>query len=121
MPLSPNPETEHMIEVLLQSIKVGAVDVLGLDEERAKMLADVVATRFFEEFGGSMHYIPKGITFNSSKLHEAIWTDFNGRNHRELQVKYGLSLPFIYSLLKREAARHRAESQPVLPGISTTP
>lgn len=118
--MSCEPKTEHMIESLISIIDVTAQQMLQIDKDRAAMLADMVATRFFKEFGGGQHYIPSGLVFNSSKLHRQIWADFKGRNHAELQDKYKLSVQYIYKIIEREAARQTRQNQGTLPGLDAT-
>ncbi len=114
------PETEHMIETLQLIVREQVAAVTGLDDEIAKLVADETATKFFAEFGGSMHYLPAGKVFRSSKLHREVWKAYNGNgNYRDLQKQFGLSLPHIYVIIKREAARLKADRQATIPGLES--
>ena len=114
------PDTEHMIEMMQFFVREQVMAVTGVDPEIAKMVADEVATKFFAQFGGAMHYLPSGKVFRSSKLHREVWKAYDGKgNYRELQKKFGLSLPHIYVIVKREAARVKADSQGTIPGLET--
>lgn len=66
-------------------------------------LADELARRLAPRIGG--RYVPKGMYRSGWEQRvardQAIWAKFNGRNHRELQVEFGISRRLLYSILSR--------------------
>lgn len=109
-----------MIETLQSIIREQVAGVASVDPEVAALVADESVTKFFEQFGGSMHYLPVGRVFRSSKLHRAIWDAYTGANYSELQKKFGLSLPHVYVIVKRERARDKKNRQAGLPGLESS-
>lgn len=86
----------------------------ALDEETASQIANELANRLAEHWGGSMFYVTK---HNAWQYHErdlAIWEAFNGNNHFELVQKFNLSLPYIYEILARMRKEYQDRSQPDL-------
>lgn len=79
-------------------------------------IAEALALELVEDmrlkFGGGLIYFPKGQDYERSVRDAAIWREFNGRNHRELALRYGLTINAIYDILSR--ARARAGRQSVL-------
>lgn len=73
----------------------------NLDDYQATKLASQVAQEIAEDFGGEVIYIPKGMLLLLSKRDLAIWQEFNGKNHNELARKYGVSVPWVYKIVKR--------------------
>ncbi|MGX2951620.1 Mor transcription activator family protein, partial [Ursidibacter sp. B-7004-1] len=45
--------------------------------------------------------IPKGILVQLSGRDWKIYHEFNGNNHKELARKYGVSVPWVYQIIKR--------------------
>lgn len=110
-------------ELLLESLAAIAGDVTtrvleDLKPEVAKLLADEIATRFSDEWGGETYYIPKGRVFRRSAIYRQIWDRFTGSNALELKREFGMSLQHIYRILARERERDRAERQLPLSGVA---
>jgi Mor family transcriptional regulator len=110
-------EGELLLESLAGIVVEAAGKVLELKPEVAKMFADEVATRFSEEWGGRVRYIPKGRVFRTSALYRQLYERFNGKNVKELANEVGVSEIHMYRILARERARDRAERQAPLPGV----
>lgn len=116
--LKPSP-AEHLLETLVALVADEAVRVLGVKREVAATLGEEVADRFAAEFGGGLLYLPKGRVFRASRMRRQIWEAFTGANQAELVKQFGVSLPYIYSVLAKERERDRAERQQSLPGVSS--
>lgn len=115
------PKGEELLESLVGIVSEAAARVLEADPEIAKLLADEVATRFSDEFGGSFCYLPKGRVFRTSALHRQIWERFSGSNHGELAREFRLSVVHVYRIIAKERERDRSERQPGLPGLPGLP
>ena len=76
-------------------LSIKGAQAMGLEGEE-------LSTKALELFqfhcGGLVLYIPKGCS-NNSYRNKAIIAEFNGKNHRELARKYGVSVQWIYSIL----------------------
>ena len=70
---------------------------LGLPETIAMPMADELAKGLSNEIGGL--YITKREI--RSTRNDAIRRDFNGRNHREVSRKHGVSVATVYRILGR--------------------
>ncbi|WP_330166238.1 Mor transcription activator family protein, partial [Escherichia coli] len=51
--------------------------------------------------GGQNVYFPMGMVWKVSQRDREIFREFNGRNHHELARKFGVSLQWVYSVVKR--------------------
>ena len=51
-------------------------------------------------WGGQNIYFPMGLSYILSKRDRQIYAEFNGNNHSELARKYGISLQWVYKLIK---------------------
>lgn len=90
------------------------IHTTNLDEQTASQIANELANRIAEHWGGSMFYVTKQNTWQYHERDLAIWQAFNGDNHFELVQKFNLSLPYIYEILARMRKEHQGYSQPDL-------
>lgn len=81
-------------------VSEAARETLGASEETASALGTDVAMRMIEQWGGQQLYMPKGIRIEASRLHQQIYQEWKGRNHRKLARKFGISLQFVYRVIK---------------------
>ncbi|MCF6758290.1 DNA-binding protein [Pseudomonas balearica] len=89
-----------LLNDLAEQVASAAQETLGITEEVASALGTDVAMRMVEQWGGQQLYMPKGIRVEAARLHQQIYEDWKGRNHRDLVRKYGVSLQFIYRVIK---------------------
>ena len=93
---------------LLVEIADHAADVLktemGLEPERADYAGYLIMRRIAQSVGGASIYIPTADSIERHERDEAIWREFDGRNHFELARKYGITTVHIYRLIKRMRA-----------------
>lgn len=73
----------------------------AFDKEVAKDLAFSVAYQVLKNYRGNIVYFPKRLIITTKARDRAIKEEFNGTNHKEIAKKYGLSLGFVYRLLKK--------------------
>lgn len=90
---------DHAAEVLLE--------IVGLPREQAEHAGFEIMRRIAEVMGGAQVYIPKPDTLLRHERDQAIWREFDGRNQHELARKYGVSVIWIYSVIRRMRAANR--------------
>lgn len=74
---------------------------LGVSAEVAEATSVEITTLFAHLWGGQVVYIPKGVSIQTSKLHQQIYDDCNGRNHHEVATKHGVCVQLVYKVVKR--------------------
>lgn len=70
-------------------------------EAQAEQIANEIAYRLSQHWGGTMFYVAKYSPWQAHERDLAIWRDFTGNNHHELAIKYHLSVPYIYEITAR--------------------
>ena len=73
----------------------------GLDIATSEQIANELANRLAEHWGGSMFYVTKNNAWQYHQRDLQIWQAFNGNNHLELAKAFKLSVPYIYEILAR--------------------
>lgn len=109
----PDEQYPELLENIRADIAEALIEI-GIDEEVAKHAGHHAAETVRCKWGGTqMPYIPKGVQYQASLRDRQIWQEFNGQNHNELCRKYGISLQWLYSIIKRMRAdyvrRHQAD------------
>ena len=88
------------------------VQMEDLDEEQ-KALASLVGMEGFRalvrRYNGTPIYIPKIESLEKPVRDRRIREEFNGRNYKELALKYGLTETWIRSLVSDKAKEIRAK------------
>lgn len=97
------PQKEFMLDNFIEGIGLAvneAVEKGGTREE----IAGNILERISFYCGGLNLYIPKlySAKIASAERNNAIKQEFNGKNHAYLAFKYGLSLQYIYRIVKGE-------------------
>lgn len=90
---------------------------LGMDEETAEAVSRDSIHQLCAELGPDLVYIPKGLEFEVTQKHMAIYNDFNGRNMHEVVAKHKVSPQWVYSICSRIRKAEQAARQGSLPGI----
>jgi len=85
---------------LAQNIAHVLAELIELDQERGEHVGQEVANRMSAHWGGQLIYFPIGTAIKLSARDLAIWNDFTGQNHSDLARKYGVSLQWIYKIVK---------------------
>ncbi|ALS60703.1 Mor transcription activator family protein [Pandoraea norimbergensis] len=83
----------------------------GLTDELAVQVAREIADRMAAHWGGQNIYFPMGLSYKLSQRDRQIYDDFNGANHSELARKYGVSLQWIYKIVKTVRQEEMARRQ----------
>lgn len=82
-----------------------------LDKTTASQIANELANRLAQHWGGSMFYVTKHNTWQYHERDLAIWQAFNGTNHHELGQRFNLSVPYIYEILARVRKNHASNQK----------
>lgn len=85
---------------LAHHVTVILVELLGIEQDRAEQVGREVADRMAAHWGGQNIYFPMGLSLKLSRRDRQIWEEFNGHNHSELARKHGVSLQWIYKIIK---------------------
>lgn len=83
---------DHVALTLIQSCR--------LDQEAARQAAQAVAVHMADHWGGQSIYFPMGLARRISERDSLIRQEFTGNNHGDLARKYGVSLQWIYKIVK---------------------
>lgn len=83
----------------------------GLEAARAAAIAMNVIEEVRDHFGGQMLYMPKGQQFDRRRIWQAMWQEFDGRNHAQLADKFGMNVVGVYRVLAIMRAEHRKRVQ----------
>ncbi len=84
------------------------------DKDVAKKIAVDFGTAFAQSCGGMQVYIPVGAGIQISERNLEIYNKFTGHNHNELAKEFGLSVQWIYKILKKVEKHKQDEVQPRL-------
>ncbi|MDF0606666.1 DNA-binding protein [Neisseriaceae bacterium TC5R-5] len=85
---------------LAQHVAVILAESLGLDEVKAEQVGRDIANRMAAHWGGQNIYFPMGLSYKLSQRDRQIYDEFNGTNHSDLARKYGVSLQWVYKIVK---------------------
>jgi Mor family transcriptional regulator len=75
-------------------------EIAGLDKDKAEQVGREIAERMATHWGGQNVYFPMGLSYKLSQRDRQIYDDFTGDNHSDLARKYGVSLQWIYKVVK---------------------
>ena len=75
--------------------------IIEIDPILADQIGEAVANRMMQVWGGQNVYFPMGQVWRVSMRDREIFNEFNGKNHHELARKFGVSVQWIYSVVKR--------------------
>ncbi len=96
---------------LAQHVAFALTELLGIDQERAEHAGREIANRMAAHWGGQNIYFPMGLSYKLSQRDQQIFDEFNGINHSELARKYGVSLQWIYKIVKTVRQEEIAKRQ----------
>lgn len=96
---------------LIDQLTVALEEMVSLERSKAQHVAKEVAERMTAHWGGQNLYFPMGMVVKLSRRDRQIYDDFNGDNHHELARKYGVSLQWIYKIVKAMRKEHIASLQ----------
>ena len=96
---------------MIQHVTVALGELTEMDDSRAKQVAREIADRMAAHWGGQNIYFPMGLSYKLSQRDRQIYDDFTGANHSELARKYGVSLQWIYKIVKTVRQEEMARRQ----------
>ncbi|MDZ7887723.1 MAG: Mor transcription activator family protein [Pseudomonas sp.] len=98
---------------LTQHISHALGELISLDTEQAEHVAKEVADRMAAHWGGQNIYFPMGLSIKLSKRDRQIFDKFNGHNQSDLAREFGVSLQWVYKIIKavrkEEIARRQVD------------
>lgn len=98
---------------LAEQCSVALRETVGLDRDKAEQVGREIADRMASHWGGQNIYFPMGLSYKLSQRDRQIYDEFTGANHSELARKYGVSLQWIYKIVKmvhqEELARRQGD------------
>lgn len=83
----------------------------GLDRDKADQVAREVADHMAGHWGGQNIYFPMGLSYRLSQRDRQIYDEFDGANHSDLARKWGVSLQWVYKIVKTVGAEETARRQ----------
>ena len=83
----------------------------AMDAETAENIGMIVALKTGYNWGGLNVYVPKSMSLFACEREKQIFNEFTGNNHAYLAKKYGLSLQWIYKIVKRVQKEEIAKRQ----------
>ena len=86
-------------------------ETAGLEQDKAEQTGREIANRMATHWGGQNIYFPMGLSYKLSQRDRLIFADFDGTNHGELARKYGVSLQWIYKIVKNMRQEEVAKQQ----------
>ena len=85
---------------LAEQCSLALKESAGLDKDKADQVGREIAERMASHWGGQNIYFPMGLSYKLSQRDRLIYDEFNGSNHSELARKHGVSLQWIYKIIK---------------------
>lgn len=99
---------------LAEQCALALKQILGLDDDKADQVGREIADRMAAHWGGQNIYFPMGLSYKLSQRDRQIYDDFTGNNHSDLARKYGVSLQWIYKIVKTVLKEEMARRQGAL-------
>lgn len=88
------------------------VEISLLDKDKAADVGRQIADRMAAHWGGQNIYFPMGMSYRLSRRDRQIYDDFTGDNHADLSRKYGVSVQWIYKIVKAVQKEETIRRQP---------
>jgi Mor family transcriptional regulator len=90
----------ELLTDLTEHVAVALRELVAMEAGKAQHVAKEITDRMAAHWGGQNVYFPMGQSIQLSRRDRQIYDDFNGTNHSELARKYGVSLQWIYKIVK---------------------
>lgn len=72
-----------------------------LNPEQATWAGQEAALELAKAWGGQLVYVPMALAHERQLRDHKVWAEFNGHNHAELAQKHGISVPWVYRIIRR--------------------
>ncbi|AOJ71022.1 MULTISPECIES: Mor transcription activator family protein [Burkholderia] len=96
---------------LAQHVSVALKELAAMKTDEADQLGREIADRMAAHWGGQNVYFPMGVSYKLSQRDRRIYDEFRGDNHGELARKYGVSIQWIYKIIKAVGREETAARQ----------
>ena len=84
--------TDHITAALRQ--------LAHTEDRQAEKIAREITRRMAQHWGGQNVYFPLGKSSKSAERDRCILAEFNGSNHASLAQKHGISVQWVYKIIK---------------------
>ncbi|WP_432719889.1 DNA-binding protein [Jeongeupia wiesaeckerbachi] len=101
---------ELLVDLALHTA-AALVELAGVEGARAEQLGREVADRMAGHWGGQNIYFPMGLSYKLSQRDRSIYDKFNGTNQSDLAREFGVSLQWVYKIIKAVRAEEMARRQ----------
>jgi Mor family transcriptional regulator len=85
---------------LAEHVAAALNELVSMDDDTARHVAKEVTDRMAAHWGGQNVYFPMGQAVRLSCRDRQIFNEFTGTNHSDLARRYGVSLQWIYKIVK---------------------
>lgn len=75
----------------------------------AELIGMELAMKMAGDWGGQNIYVPSGLVLKLTPIYVEIYGKFTGHNQSALAREYGMSVQWIYQIVKRMRARDRTQ------------
>ncbi|MCB1950154.1 Mor transcription activator family protein [Nitrosomonas sp.] len=103
-------EMPELLTVIVRDTADTLKECISIDADTAEHVGHEVALRVAQRLAKQLVYIPSAENFLKHGRDEEIWRDFSGGNHNELARKYGISVQWVYRIIKK---MHQIKSKEV--------
>lgn len=87
------------------------IELLAMDKDQAATVGLEIADRMAGHWGGQNIYFPMGTAYKLSVRDHQIFSEFTGDNHAELSRKFGVSVQWVYKIVKSVKKEELAKRQ----------
>ena len=98
---------------LAEQCSLALKESAGLDKDKADQVGREIAERMASHWGGQNIYFPMGLSMKLSKRDQQLYDEYmkGDPSHSDLARKYGVSLQWVYRILKLKKAEDIAARQ----------
>lgn len=107
-----------MLTDLAQQVEASLRELVNMEQDRSEQVGQEVANRMAALWGGQLIYFPLGMKFKLTARDRKIWEEFSGHNQADLARKFGVSLQWIYKIIK---AMRKEEQERLQRGLFGSP
>lgn len=92
-------------------VMAALVELAAMHSDAADQVSREVVQRMATHWGGQNIYFPMGLSVRLSERDHQLFSEFNGANHSDLARKYGVSLQWVYKIVKQVRAEQLRAKQ----------
>lgn len=96
---------------LAKHIETELISKVAANDDQAKQIGIEVAHKIAHAWGGEVIYIPRNLVLLLTERDRKIYSEFNGTNHRELAREYGVTMAWVYQIVKKMRKEEIARRQ----------